>query len=254
MRFCLKYKGFLMIFAMIMMLSVTTWGKNVTMKEYKYPLPDRFITLNKKVELALQKEKRIRISTGLSYDECLYYRNVLIYNTTVLRYAISRTRDTLDFLDADEEEYITLKKYDTKCCFIIDGERLSPLVLEAKRNKATAKKLIKKMKIDKTMTEKQVADKFYDYIDYHIVYDFDSRGASDAMKGKGNCAAMSAEYRLFCWLVGIQCEYIKGYTKSGAHAWNRVKADGVWYYIDNALCLKRSKKLWKTHVSIAQKW
>lgn len=252
----MKATRLIILIALVFVLTtpIVVQAKKVPMKEYEYKIPERFVSLNKKVNNALQTGKRRKIKTGLSFDECLYYRNVLLYNTTVLQYAISRTRDTIDFLEPDEKEYVILKQADRYCYFIIDGKRLTSLVDEAKKNKAEAKKIINKLDITSNTEQKFAVGLIYRYIFEECEYDIDKRGASDAMKGRGNCAAMSSEFRLLCRLIGLPCEYVRGNTTDSAHAWNRVKIDGAWYYIDNALYLKASKQLWKTHVKIITKY
>ena len=52
-----------------------------------------------------------------------------------------------------------------------------------------------------------------------------------------NHVAVCAGYAdAFCYLskiVGLRCEYVSGYARSGGgHAWNRVFIDGQWLYLD----------------------
>ena len=49
---------------------------------------------------------------------------------------------------------------------------------------------------------------------------------------QGDCAAISAAFYVLCKAKKIPVRYVIGWTKSGCHAWNRVKVSGRWYWID----------------------
>ena len=54
--------------------------------------------------------------------------------------------------------------------------------------------------------------------------------------GKGVCAGMSYIFRTFARFLGLEAEYISGYTRgatSSNHAWNSVKIDSVYYLVDS---------------------
>lgn len=49
---------------------------------------------------------------------------------------------------------------------------------------------------------------------------------------QGDCAAFAAAFYVLCKAKGIPVRYVIGWTKSGCHAWNRVRVGGRWYWID----------------------
>ena len=48
----------------------------------------------------------------------------------------------------------------------------------------------------------------------------------------GDCAAIAAAFYVLCKAKQIPVRYVIGWTRSGCHAWNRVKVNGRWYWID----------------------
>lgn len=70
---------------------------------------------------------------------------------------------------------------------------------------------------------------------------------------QGDCAGMSAALYVICKVNHIPVRYIIGWNKYGCHAWNRVKVNGKWYWIDIAYDKYLSRKLWKGY-SIMEKW
>ncbi|MEG0423270.1 MAG: transglutaminase domain-containing protein [Erysipelotrichaceae bacterium] len=84
----------------------------------------------------------------------------------------------------------------------------------------------------------------YDYIIDHTVYDKQSKDnqtiLSVFMKGKSVCAGYAKSIQYLCNQMNIDCHYMPGASKvsgfasenNGAHAWNMVKMDGNYYYLD----------------------
>lgn len=48
----------------------------------------------------------------------------------------------------------------------------------------------------------------------------------------GDCAGIAAAFYVLCKAKKIPVRYVIGWTKSGCHAWNRVKVGGKWQWID----------------------
>ncbi|MDR2506100.1 MAG: Ig-like domain-containing protein [Oscillospiraceae bacterium] len=93
------------------------------------------------------------------------------------------------------------------------------------------------------MSQEQKAKALHDYIAMTSTYDeYGGRYEPSAnpkgvlLVGKGVCASYSEAYRLLCLAAGIECVTIYGEAGSGnswgAHAWNMIKLDGVWYHVD----------------------
>ena len=73
----------------------------------------------------------------------------------------------------------------------------------------------------------------HDYIITHAEYDltFSHYSAYDnIMKGTSVCDGYASAFSLFMHLLNIPCEKITSYENN--HAWNAVKVDGSYYYID----------------------
>ena len=73
---------------------------------------------------------------------------------------------------------------------------------------------------------------YYDYGTYNGTNkDNDSYDAYGAIvKGKAVCAGYAKAFKEFMNELGIECRYVRSYSLN--HAWNQVKLDDGWYWID----------------------
>ena len=96
-----------------------------------------------------------------------------------------------------------------------------------------------------TDLEKELA--IHDYIVKHTNYDTEAANSgADAiikmpeaftaygviMNGSGVCDSYSKAMKLLLSRLNIPCIRITGTGNGGAHAWNKVQIDGVWYHVD----------------------
>ena len=122
------------------------------------------------------------------------------------------------------------------------------------------------------MSDKEKVTAIHDYLIYHA--DYTANGdlsqasmwnhsvAGLVLDGSAVCDGYARSFYLFCKAAGLECEYVVGYglpkTEDSSHAWNRVKVDGKWYYVDctwddpiggNRECKKyfMSETLWSDH-------
>jgi len=78
--------------------------------------------------------------------------------------------------------------------------------------------------------------------------------------GDGDCDAYAITFCFFCDCLDIPCYWVGGGADTGdgtgiaGHAWNKVKVDGKWYYIDVYwnVCLNNAEyflteTLWSNH-------
>ena len=93
-------------------------------------------------------------------------------------------------------------------------------------------------------TEKVTA--IHDYLIYHADYtangdttqatERNCRVAGLVLDGSAVCSGYANTFYLFCKAAGLDCEYVRGESvpkkDDFGHAWNRVKVDGKWYYVD----------------------
>lgn len=49
---------------------------------------------------------------------------------------------------------------------------------------------------------------------------------------QGDCAAIASAFYVLCKAKKIPVRYVIGWTRNGCHAWNQVKVNGKWQWID----------------------
>ena len=75
----------------------------------------------------------------------------------------------------------------------------------------------------------------HDWIVRHACYDgsLTHRGVDGVlMRGTGVCDSYAKCYQLMLNAAGIECARVTGLGNGGGHAWNAVKLDGAWYWVD----------------------
>jgi transglutaminase-like putative cysteine protease len=96
-------------------------------------------------------------------------------------------------------------------------------------------------------TDREKVKAVHDWMVKNIQYDYDNYLANKIpfrsyqvdgamLYGKAVCEGYAKTFELFMNALGIDCRTVKGEASDesgwGGHAWNAVKLDGVWYYID----------------------
>ena len=71
----------------------------------------------------------------------------------------------------------------------------------------------------------------------YIVYDSGSDPFEVLNTGKAICGGYAALFKQLCTSAGIDCEYVSGCYHGDpncipCHAWNKVKLNGAWYWVD----------------------
>ncbi len=86
----------------------------------------------------------------------------------------------------------------------------------------------------KTVHDYIVNSTYYDVVNYYAgtVPNVSYTIEGVMVNHRAVCDGYSKTFEFFMDALGIECERIKGTANGGSHAWNRVKVDGVWYYID----------------------
>lgn len=92
------------------------------------------------------------------------------------------------------------------------------------------------------MSEEEKVKAIHDYLIYSANYvnngDYESAenwayGACGVLIHKeGVCQSYAIAFYMMATAAGLDCQYVTGTAKGGGHAWNQVKVDGTWYYID----------------------
>lgn len=116
--------------------------------------------------------------------------------------------------------------------------------------------------IDEYIDKKDAVIKINNWIIDYLTYEISQNDAHLAfINKKANCDGYARLFQRFCKVIDVECTWESGRVKSdgayGLHAWNKVKLDNVWYYIDvcwndstsrNRYLL--SEKLWYNHTSM----
>lgn len=121
------------------------------------------------------------------------------------------------------------------------------------------------------MSDEQKVKAIHDYLVYNANYvnNGDYKSAESwaysaegvLVRKEGVCESYAVAFYMLAKIAGLDCHYVVGAveTSDADHAWNRVKVDGVWYYIDctwddpvgggaENYQYFLSKSIWKDHV------
>lgn len=143
------------------------------------------------------------------------------------------------------DRYVTIENRNNKNYLIIGTDLYRAVINEARYNKGKAKKY--------KGTARQKVKKIYRYCrktDYEIHVKF----ASDVFKDRrGDCAAISSAFYVMCKKNKIPVRYVIGWAEGECHAWNRVKLNGKWYWIDATLGCWLSRKQFE-HRTVMEMW
>ena len=92
------------------------------------------------------------------------------------------------------------------------------------------------------MTDEQKVKAIHDYLIYHANYvnngDYSTAenwayGAGGVLLHKeGVCQSYAFAFYMMAISAGLECRFVSGTADGGGHAWNQVKVNGKWYYID----------------------
>lgn len=98
-----------------------------------------------------------------------------------------------------------------------------------------------------TMSDREKVKAVHDWLCINVAYDMDNYYANTIpdrsyniegpiFYGKSVCSGYARTFKMFMNVLGIDCDVVSGDAYSmgttGGHAWNRVKIDGQWLYID----------------------
>lgn len=98
------------------------------------------------------------------------------------------------------------------------------------------------------MSDREKVKAVHDWLCINVAYDIDNYNAGTIpgssyqhqgpiLYGKAVCGGYADAFQLFMDILGIDCEIISGTAtnsagRTGSHAWNRVKLDNQWLYVD----------------------
>lgn len=92
------------------------------------------------------------------------------------------------------------------------------------------------------MSEEEKVKAIHDYLIYNANYanngDYSTvenwaYGAGGVLLHKeGVCQSYAIAFYMMATSAGLECRFVSGTADGGGHAWNQVKVNGKWYYID----------------------
>lgn len=135
--------------------------------------------------------------------------------------------------------------------------KIKECIANSKKNAASMKKVAKKI-VNNKMSAKQKAMAIQRYVSKAFKYNEKIFSLNKALqKKKGNCTAFTSYYNALCAAAGLEARRCEGSLfdsdEWGGHAWNKVKIDNSWYYVDYCLAQNFpeyawSKTLWNDHI------
>lgn len=125
----------------------------------------------------------------------------------------------------------------------IKGKKYSLTVKVSEKSEESRVNQIIRTVIRKGMTAREKIKAVHDWFIQNVKYDYYnylrgtvphvSHTANGALlRGIAVCDGYSKGFQKVMDKLGIPCQMVTGYSMGGGHAWNRVKVDGKWYYID----------------------
>ena len=135
------------------------------------------------------------------------------------------------------DKYVVVENRNNLNWLCINADLVKLTKADAKYNKAHAKKY-------KGKTKTKVK-KIYRYC-LRTKYKRHAKTARDVFQyRKADCAGISSAFYVLCKVNHIPCRYVIGWTKTNCHAWNRVRINGTWYWVDATKGLWLSRKQFK---------
>ncbi len=91
--------------------------------------------------------------------------------------------------------------------------------------------------IDEGMSDYEKEKALHDYLVLKSVYDLKDGDYSHNIRNiidadRGVCDAYAYTFKMLCDFAGIPCKIVIGSLENVAHAWNVVKIEDKWYYVD----------------------
>lgn len=103
-----------------------------------------------------------------------------------------------------------------------------------KKMDAKMPSLMKSLKL--TGSTRNKIKKIHKYIISHVKYYHGDTPANSAynaaLEGRTKCAGFTELFSEMCRRAGIECLSVTGNVDEGRHAWNIVKCNGKWYWVD----------------------
>lgn len=132
------------------------------------------------------------------------------------------------------------------------------LIESTRDNEAWARKTVKRLKLMRLKPRKRVR-KIFDYVYWNYTYDRSFIWLEQARVAKrANCSAYADIFYSLCKASNIPVRYVIGWADNGKnawwHAWNKVRINKKWYWVDPTWGRWLSRQLWSSHSRIIEEW
>ena len=195
---------------------------------YRAAVYSYFIDIDGTIKTAADNYKDNYFYKQLTADQKKYYESCFISN----RYGIMTDNPKL----SDYDRYRARYAYEADVYHTwVERYRVSG---DAKKKAAAAKvyEIVNKALEYKTDYEriKVLHDELCKFANYRYNGNCDGTAGTLFEEGTGICACFARAFATLCTMSGIDCIYISGDVTGDdrGHAWNMVKLDGKWYYVD----------------------
>lgn len=181
---------------------------------------DKTKELFKKLSDALMEHKDVLVvNADFSYDEFDDLFNLCenslpftdVYSYTYYSNKLNSVKSINLFYYYDKDEFIDMYKQ---------------LIARAKQITDSIPNDISDYDKIKMIHDEVINDCIYEYNEY------DQYAYGVFCKGKAVCGGYAQAFKFLCYLEGFDCVYISGKVGDEYHAWNKVKLNGKWYFVD----------------------
>lgn len=150
------------------------------------------------------------------------------------------------------DRYVTVGAQ-SNCNTLMVDAALYPIVkTEADHNKRTAKEILSEYKVNGK--GRKALRKIRRYVeDGEYISGVKSASGFFEHHG-GDCAAHASAVYVLCQVQGIPIRWCDGGYHGGLHAWNRVKLNSKWYWVDTTYKRKPSRSLWDGYRKPMEMW
>ena len=190
------------------------------------------------------------------------YRTMTHAQWQLHKYASTSLPKKYPYEYAPWRSYVLIDKYVTVSAdlkhnlLIIDPQLYQEIKPEADANRAEAKRILKRYKV------KGKGKTAYKKIRRYVrsgKYITGVKSASGFFENHGgDCSAHTSAVYVLCKVQGIPVRYCIGAYDNGngysCHAWNRVKLNGTWYWVDETTGQSMSKRLWWDSRKPMEQW
>ena len=207
---------------------------------------------------------------GVQYENALMLYNAILNKDTYLKITFDVGNTTQNW-EAQISFFDKFEKYVLHDIFNITRESCSGAQTYTELNPCEIYKeiemintyidVVKSLKIDEYTEQKDAVIMINNYLCKKLNYQLSSNNPYQAFHSNlANCEGYARLFDRFCSIINVDCEYESGRVKTngefGLHAWNKVKLDSKWYYIDvcwndssNPNKYLLSETLWSDHSS-----